>query len=72
MCGAPYYSVDTYLSRVVKQGVSIAICEQIGDRATFRKLPARLSGRGNLRPTTTMVHFVFQSDTMISKQHFAN
>ena len=46
MCGAPYYSVDTYLSRVVKQGVSIAICEQIGDRATFRKLPAPAMRKG--------------------------
>jgi DNA mismatch repair protein MutS len=36
MCGVPYHSVDTYLSRVVKQGVSVAICEQIGDPATSK------------------------------------
>ena len=33
MCGVPYHSVDTYLARLVKLGVSVAICEQIGDPA---------------------------------------
>jgi len=33
MCGVPYHSVDTYLGRLVKLGVSVAICEQIGDPA---------------------------------------
>ena len=31
MCGVPYHSVDNYLARLVKLGVSVAICEQIGD-----------------------------------------
>ncbi|MBT4492731.1 MAG: DNA mismatch repair protein MutS [Gammaproteobacteria bacterium] len=33
MCGVPYHAVDSYLARLVKQGVSVAICEQIGDPA---------------------------------------
>ena len=33
MCGVPYHSVDGYLARLVRQGVSVAICEQIGDPA---------------------------------------
>ncbi len=33
MCGIPFHSVDTYLARLVKLGVSVAICEQIGDPA---------------------------------------
>ena len=33
MCGVPYHAVDTYLGRLVKLGVSVAICEQIGDPA---------------------------------------
>ncbi len=33
MCGVPYHAVDTYLGRLVKSGVSVAICEQIGDPA---------------------------------------
>lgn len=31
MCGVPFHAVDSYLARLVRQGVSIAICEQIGD-----------------------------------------
>jgi len=33
MCGVPYHAVDTYLARLLKLGVSVAICEQIGDPA---------------------------------------
>lgn len=36
MCGVPYHSVDGYLARLVKQGISVAICEQIGDPATSK------------------------------------
>ena len=36
MCGVPYHAADGYLSRLVKQGVSVAICEQIGDPATSK------------------------------------
>lgn len=31
MCGVPFHSVDSYLAKLVKQGESVAICEQIGD-----------------------------------------
>jgi len=33
MAGVPYHSLDTYLSRLVRKGESVAICEQIGDPA---------------------------------------
>ena len=33
MAGVPYHSVDGYLARLVALGVSVAICEQIGDPA---------------------------------------
>jgi len=36
MCGVPFHSVEPYLARLVKQGESIAICEQIGDPATSK------------------------------------
>ena len=36
MAGVPYHAVEGYLARLVKQGVSIAICEQIGDPATSK------------------------------------
>ena len=36
MCGVPFHAADGYLARLVKQGVSVAICEQIGDPATSK------------------------------------
>ncbi|HSG91250.1 MAG TPA: DNA mismatch repair protein MutS [Pseudomonadales bacterium] len=36
MAGVPYHAVDGYLARLVRQGVSVAICEQIGDPATTK------------------------------------
>ncbi|MDN3639279.1 DNA mismatch repair protein MutS [Simiduia curdlanivorans] len=36
MAGIPFHSADGYLARLVKQGVSIAICEQVGDPATSK------------------------------------
>jgi DNA mismatch repair protein MutS len=36
MCGVPYHAAESYLARLVKAGVSVAICEQIGDPATSK------------------------------------
>jgi len=36
MCGIPYHAAENYLAKLVKQGESIAICEQIGDPATSK------------------------------------
>ena len=36
MCGVPYHSAEGYLARLVKRGVSVAICEQVGDPATSK------------------------------------
>ncbi len=36
MAGLPYHAVDNYLSKLVKQNQSVAICEQIGDPATSK------------------------------------
>ncbi|GGZ14415.1 DNA mismatch repair protein MutS [Shewanella fodinae] len=33
MAGIPYHAVETYLAKLVQQGESVAICEQIGDPA---------------------------------------
>jgi len=33
MAGIPYHAVETYLAKLVRQGESVAICEQIGDPA---------------------------------------
>jgi len=31
MCGVPYHAAENYLAKLVKFGISVAICEQIGD-----------------------------------------
>lgn len=36
MAGIPHHAADSYLSRLVRAGESIAICEQIGDPATSK------------------------------------
>ena len=36
MCGIPYHAAEAYLAKLVKQGISVAICEQVGDPATSK------------------------------------
>ncbi|MFW5970224.1 MAG: hypothetical protein ACOCP9_06260 [Halofilum sp. (in: g-proteobacteria)] len=36
MAGVPVHAVENYLARLVRQGESVAICEQIGDPATSK------------------------------------
>jgi DNA mismatch repair protein MutS len=36
MAGVPYHSVEGYLAKLVRQGESVAICEQVGDPATSK------------------------------------
>ncbi len=36
MAGVPHHAAEGYLARLVKLGVSVAICEQIGDPATSK------------------------------------
>ena len=36
MAGVPYHAAENYLSRLVKMGESVAICEQVGDPATSK------------------------------------
>jgi DNA mismatch repair protein MutS len=36
MCGVPYHAAEGYLGKLVKQGFSVAICEQVGDPETSK------------------------------------
>ncbi len=36
MAGVPFHAVENYLARLVKLGLSVAICEQLGDPATSK------------------------------------
>jgi len=41
MCGVPYHSVDGYIARLLKKGYKVAICEQVEDPKTAKKLVQR-------------------------------
>jgi DNA mismatch repair protein MutS len=41
MCGVPYHAVETYLSRMVKKGFRVAICEQVEDPRKAKGLVRR-------------------------------
>ena len=41
MCGVPYHSVDSYITRLVGKGYKVAICEQTEDPATAKGLVSR-------------------------------
>lgn len=41
MCGVPFHSVDTYLSRLVEKGYKVAICEQLEDPKQAKGLVKR-------------------------------
>ncbi|NKB65219.1 MAG: DNA mismatch repair protein MutS [Gammaproteobacteria bacterium] len=36
MAGVPFHSIDQYLAKLVRQNISVAICEQIGDPGTSK------------------------------------
>ena len=38
MCGVPYHAAETYISRLVKKGHKVAICEQMEDPALLKDL----------------------------------
>jgi len=37
MCGVPFHAYESYLSRLIKQGYKVAICEQLEDPAEAKK-----------------------------------
>jgi len=41
MCGVPYHSIDGYIARLMKRGHKVAICEQMQDPRTAKKLVHR-------------------------------
>ena len=60
MCGVPYHSVDGYIARLMKKGHKIAICEQVEDPRTARKLVQREVTRV-LTPGTVVEEMLLES-----------
>ncbi|MEX2326206.1 MAG: DNA mismatch repair protein MutS, partial [Pseudomonadales bacterium] len=61
MCGVPYHAVDSYLARLVKQGISVAICEQIGD-------PAEAKGPVERRVTRIVTPGTVTEDSLLDSR----
>ena len=64
MAGIPYHSVDGYLAKLVKLGVSVAICEQIGDPALAKgpveRAVTRIVTPGTLTDANVVLDRAFQ------------
>ncbi|MBI5468093.1 MAG: DNA mismatch repair protein MutS [Deltaproteobacteria bacterium] len=41
MCGVPYHAAATYIARLVKEGLKVAVCEQIEDPNDSKKIVGR-------------------------------
>jgi DNA mismatch repair protein MutS len=41
MCGVPYHAIDTYIDRLLKHGLKVAICEQLEDPKLAKGLVKR-------------------------------
>ena len=41
MCGVPYHAVDSYLTRLLRMGYRIAICDQMEDPKLTKKIVRR-------------------------------
>lgn len=41
MCGVPYHSADTYISKLIEKGYKVAICEQVEDPALAKGIVKR-------------------------------
>ena len=72
MAGVPAHAADPYLARLLKLGVSVAVCEQIGDPAEARGPVARKVTR-ILTPGTVTDESLLEArhDTLIAALVFA-
>ena len=59
MCGVPVHSADAYLSRLIREGFKVAVCEQVEDPAEARK-------RGSNENTNGMLRQYFHKGTDLS------
>lgn len=61
MCGVPHHAVDSYLNKLVTEGKTVAICEQIGDPNTS-KGPVERQVVRVITPGTITDETLIQSD----------
>ncbi len=52
MCGVPAHAAEVYLSRLIRQGFKVAVCEQMEDPASAKKRGAKAVRREVIRVVT--------------------
>ena len=58
MCGVPFHAAETYLSRLIRKGFRVAICEQA-------ESPAEAKKRGNKGPLKRAVVRIVTPGTLV-------
>lgn len=56
MCGVPHFSVDAYISKLIKAGHKVAVCEQVDDQRTAKGLEKGIIQREVVRVITPGTH----------------
>ncbi|MEK7991435.1 MAG: DNA mismatch repair protein MutS [Thiotrichaceae bacterium] len=73
MAGVPYHAIEPYLVKLVKQGYSAVICEQVGDPATSKgpveRQVARIITPGTLTDEALLDE---RQDNVLAAVHFEN
>src|SRR5207247_5059235 len=41
MCGVPYHAADSYIAKLIRKGYKVAICDQVENPKTAKKLVRR-------------------------------
>ncbi len=73
MAGVPHHAADNYLSRLLRMGESVAICEQIGDPATSKGPVARKVTRVMTPGTLTEDNLLeANQDNALCAMHYAD
>ncbi len=73
MAGIPYHAAEGYIARIVKSGISVAICEQVGDPATSKGPVDRKVVRVVTPGTLTDEAFLEEKqDNLLTAVHFVN
>ena len=61
MCGVPYHAADSYLAKLLRKGLKVAICEQVEDPSTAKGIVKREVTR-ILTPATALEIDTLSSD----------
>ncbi|HWW61801.1 MAG TPA: DNA mismatch repair protein MutS [Thermoanaerobaculia bacterium] len=62
MCGVPYHAVDSYIAKLIRHGLRVAICEQVEDAAAAKGLVRREIVRV-VTPGTATESFIVERET---------